>query len=88
MAGFKGIIRSGHIHVSLALGISIIGLAYVSKRLLEEPIKALYLGIPSFIMLAYETLIGMKKYPRLTKAIYWVIAILLATGLIIMAHMM
>jgi hypothetical protein len=87
MTGLRELIRSGHIHVSLALGVSIILLAYVSKHLLDTPIKSLYLAVPSFIMLGYETLIGTKKYPRLTKSVYWVVAILLVTTIIIIAHL-
>ena len=87
MSKIKELVKSGHIHVALALGISIIALAYVSKRMLAEPISPLYLGIPSFIMLAYETLLGSKKKTNLTHSIYWVIAIVLATAIIIGLHL-
>ena len=86
MSTFKELIKSGHIHVALALGISIIVLAYVSKRVLPVPIRPLYLSVTSLIMAAYEAAANLKKYERFAKSIYWVIAILLATVVIILIH--
>jgi len=83
----KELAVSGHIHVALALGISIIVLAYVSKRVLPEPMAPIYLSITSLIMLMYETLIGSKKKTRLTNSIYWVLAIFIATAIIIFIHL-
>jgi hypothetical protein len=81
-------LKSGHIHVSLATGSSIIILAYVSKRVLPEPMSYLALAGPPFLMVIYEALEGKEKYAHLTKSIYWVIAILVATAVDILAHML
>jgi hypothetical protein len=82
------LLHSGHIHVALALGASIIVLALVSKRVLPEPMDPLYLSITSLIMLGYETVVGTKKYRRLERSVYWVLAIVLATTLIILLHIL
>jgi hypothetical protein len=48
-----------------------------------EPI---YLSITSLIMVLYEAVVGSNKFKRITKSIFWVVAILLATGIIILIH--
>jgi hypothetical protein len=83
----KNLIKSGHIHVALALGASIIVLAYVSKRALPTPMKPIYLGVTSLIMVAYEAVAGTKKDHVLSRSIYWVSAIVLATAIIILTHL-
>jgi len=87
MGKLKELLKSGHIHVALALGISIIVLSYVSKRILPEPMEPLYLSITSLIMVAYEAALGTKKNHPLTKSIYWVLAIVTATAIIIILHL-
>ena len=52
MGEIKELLISGHIHVALALGISIIVLSYVSKRVLSTPMKPLYQSITPLIMVA------------------------------------
>jgi hypothetical protein len=37
MGKIKELFKSGHTHVALALGISIIAMSYVSKHVLPEP---------------------------------------------------
>ncbi|MCP4583910.1 MAG: hypothetical protein GY839_20045 [candidate division Zixibacteria bacterium] len=64
MSKLKELIRSGHIHVALALGISIIVLALFSKRVLAEPLSYLELSICGLLMLGYETVVQSKKTPR------------------------
>ena len=86
MASSKELLRSGHIHVSLALGISIIVLAYVSKRMLPAPMEPIYLSMTSLLMAGYEAVASRKKYKRLAKSWYWVVAIFAATVVIILIH--
>lgn len=84
----KDFFRSGHIQMALALGLSIIVLAYFSKRVFDTPIRPLYLSITSLIMAGYEAVANQKKYRHLAKTTYWVPAILLATLIIILIHAM
>jgi hypothetical protein len=77
-----GMLRSGHIHVSIATGLSILVMAYVSKRVLPEPLSYLQLAFPPFLMTVYEALVAKKKYAKFTKSRYWVIGIILATLLV------
>ena len=84
----KDFFRSGHIQVSLALGFSIVVLAYVSKRVLDVPMRSIYLSITSLIMAGYEAVANIKKYERYATPIYWVLAILTATLVIILIHVL
>ena len=86
MASCKEILRSGHIHVSLALGISIIVLAYVSKRMLPAPMEPIYLSMTSLLMAGYEAVENRKKYKRFAKSWCWVLSIFAATVVIIFIH--
>jgi hypothetical protein len=76
-------LRSGHVHISLATGISILAMASASKWLLPEPISYLELAFPPFLMTIYEALVSKKKYARYTRTLYWVAAILGATMVVI-----
>lgn len=76
-------LKSGHIHIALATGISIVVMAWVSKRVLPEPISYLHLAIPPFLMSIYEGLVSSKKYARYSKTVYWVAAIFAATLIVI-----
>ncbi|MCP4583908.1 MAG: hypothetical protein GY839_20035 [candidate division Zixibacteria bacterium] len=89
MKKLKELLKKGHLQVELTLGISILVLAYVSYYVLAEPIGYLELSIAGVIMLGYETVARSKKTARawFVKPVYWVIAIVVATALIIMRHM-
>jgi len=52
---------SAHIVVALATGVSIVVMAYASKRLMTEPIRDLWLAIPPFILAVYE---GVRNNPK------------------------
>jgi hypothetical protein len=88
MSKFKKLIKSGHIHVALALGMSIILLLYVSKRVLAEPMEPIYFSITSLIMLGYETAVGSRKIKHTQNSIYWILAIVVATAVIILLHIL
>ena len=84
MSKLKGTIRPGYIQIALATGFSIIVLAYVSKRVLPEPIGYLHLAIPPFIMVIYTAVAAKEKFTRFCKTPYWIAAIFIATLLIIL----
>jgi hypothetical protein len=86
MPEFKKLFKSPHIHISLAAGSSIIILAYVSKRVLPEPIGYLPLAIPPFLATIYESVLSKHEGKRICTTWYWVVAILIATALVIAFH--
>jgi len=84
MRKFKELLKSPHIQIALATGVSIIVMAYFSKRVLPEPIGYLPMTIPPFIALVYENVLNKHKNKKIATAWYWVIAIFVATALIIL----
>jgi len=84
MRKFKELIKSPHIQIALATGVSIIAMAYFSRRVLPEPIGYLPMAIPPFIALVYENVLNKNKKKKIATAWYWVIAILVTTALIIL----
>ena len=83
MLKFKESIKSPHVHIALATGFSIIILAYFSKRVLSEPLSYLSLAAPPFIATIFESLLGKHKDKKFMKTWIWVVAILIATALVI-----
>ena len=83
MASLKETINSPHIQIALVTGFSIIVLAYFSKKILPEPIGYLPLAIPPFIASIYEAILNKCKDSWIATTWYWVVAILLATALVI-----
>ena len=86
MSKLKEMIKSPHIHIAQATGASIIIMAYVSKRMLPEPMSYLALAIPPFVALIFETLLDRYKDSNFLTTWYWVVAIFLATALVILFH--
>lgn len=86
MQKLKELLKSPHIQISLATGVSIIALAYFSKKILPEPIGYLPLAIPPFIATIYEAVAAKHKNKKITTTWYWVAAILLATALVIVIY--
>ena len=86
MQKLKELLKSPHIQISLATGVSIIVLAYFSKKILPEPIGYLPLAIPPFIATIYEAVAAKKKNKKITTTWYWVAAILFATALVIVFY--
>jgi hypothetical protein len=80
----KEFFKSPHIQIALATGISIIVMAYFSKRVLAEPIAYLPLAIPPFIATIYEAV--LKKYENswISKTWYWIVLIFISTFLVIL----
>jgi len=86
MNKLKNFLKSPHIQIALATGLSIIVMAYFSKRVLPEPIGYLPMTIPPFIALIYENVLNKNKKKKVATALYWVIAIFAVTALIIILH--
>lgn len=74
------------VQIALALGASIIALAWVSKRVLDEPMRPLALGLTSFVVLVYEMVSVRYAERRWTRSRYWVAAVLLTTVVVILLH--
>ena len=87
MKKFIEFIKSPHIQIAFATGISIVIMAYVSKRVLEKPIGYLSLAIPPFIALIFETLLDKYKTSKFLKTWYWVTTVLLSAFIIILFQM-
>ncbi len=87
MSKLKQFITSPHIQIALATGVSIIAMAYFSKRILPEPIGYLPTAMPPFLMVIYEALLNRHENSRICTPWYWVVAILGSTALIIVLYM-
>lgn len=83
MSKLKEFLKSPHIQIALATGISIIVMAYFSKYVLARPIKYLPLAIPPFISTIYEVIYNKNKDSKFAKTWYWIAAIFIATALVI-----
>ena len=76
--------KSPHIQIALATGISIIVLAYFSKRVLPNPIGYLPTAFPPFLMVVYEAVKEKFKDRKIARVGYWIVAIFVATALVIL----
>ena len=86
MASLKEMIKSPHIQIAIATGTSIIIMAYFSKRVLPTPIGYLPLAIPPFIATIYEGFSTRSKNLKVFKTWYWILAIFVATTIIILFY--
>jgi hypothetical protein len=84
MVSIKEFFKSAHIQIALATGLSIIIMAYFSKYVLAKPIKYLPLAIPPFIVTIYEAVYSKNKDSKIATTWYWILAILIATALVIL----
>lgn len=83
MSGFKKLIKSPLVHIALATGISIIMMAYFSKRVLPESIGYLPMAVPPFLMTIHGAFSDRYKNSRIWMTWYWVAAIFFSTAVII-----
>lgn len=72
------------IQIALAAGASIIVLAYVSKRVLPQPLSTLELALPPFVATLFEAVAETRKGAWYTRPIFGIVAIALATVLVIL----
>ena len=61
MSKIKELFKSPHVQITMAAGFSIILMAYVSKRILPEPMDYLALALPPFIAVIFEGLLDRYK---------------------------
>jgi len=87
MSKLKKLLKSPHIQIALAAGISILLIASFSKWVLEKPINPFLLTIPALIEVGYEYFLKKDKESKIVKTWYWVCGILFSTILIIFIHM-
>jgi len=83
MSKIKDFLKNQHIQISFATGISILVLAYFSKRVLPEPLSYLEIAAPPFITTIYESLLKKHKDKKFMQTWIWVVAIFVATTLVI-----
>jgi hypothetical protein len=83
----KEFFSSKHIQLALVSGTSIIALAFVSKRMLDEPMDKLVISLPAFMVAMAEGFLGSKKKAWYTNLNYWMIAVALTTILIIVFNL-
>jgi len=88
MSKLKNFFLLPQIQVALATGISIIVLAIVSKKVLEEPMRNIVLAISPFIALLYDLLLSKHKDYKYLKPSYWIIVIAGVTVLIILYYLL
>lgn len=79
----KEFFKSSHVQIALATAVSIIAIAYFSKRVLPEPIGNLPAAIPPFIALIFEAVLNKYKNKKIATTWYWVVAIIGAAALIV-----
>jgi len=81
-------IKSPHVQLSLAVGTSILAVAIASKWLTPKPIGYLSQAFPPFLAVIYEAV--YKKHPdsKFCDIRYWIVAIVLATVLVVALHML
>ena len=80
-------LRTSHVQMAIAAGISIIAFAWFSKKVLADPINPLFLAVPPLIEAAYEGFLKKNKAAKFMKTGYWICAILISTAIIILFHM-
>jgi hypothetical protein len=83
----KEFFLSRHIQMALVTGASIIALSYVSKRVLAEPMRDLYIAVPGLILAFAEGMDRLRKRARYTSFYMWMAGAVLATALIIALHL-
>ena len=81
-----GLLKSPHIQISIATGISIILIAYFSKHVLPKPIGYLPTAIPPFFMVIYEAVVAKYKNHIITTTWYWIAIIFVSTALVIVLN--
>ena len=75
----------GHMLVALTTGICIVGLAYVSRRLVAEPISPVLLGVPPLLLGTYGMALRKYRGHPLMRPWVWALAIVTVSGLVALA---
>ena len=75
-----------HIYLACATGFSIVLMAWVSKKVLPEPLSYLELGLPPFLATLGEVLWSREGISLKLKTWHVIAAVLFSTGLIILLN--
>ncbi len=87
MAKVKEYFEHPIIQIALALGFSTIVLNRVSQWLSIEPIGDSAMAIPAFVAAIYGYVSFKYKNYKFSTTWYWIVAIFVATWLVILYHM-
>ena len=87
MSKLKEMLKSSHIQMAIAAGVSILAIATFSGLVLHRAMNPMLLTIPVLIEVIYEGLIKKYKQAGFMKTWYWVCAILLSTASIMILHL-
>ena len=77
-------LKSPHIQIAIAAGLSILAIATSSVWLPMTPLDPLLLTIPALIEVAHGVVLKKRKDCWYAKTGYWVCAILVSTALLIL----
>jgi len=81
-------IKSPRAQIAAAAGASILTLAIASKWLLPNSIGYLPLAFPPFLAVIFEAVYTKHPGSKVCTTWYWILAIVLATALVIALHML
>lgn len=87
MSKLKVMLKTSHIQIAIAAGVSILAIATFSGLVLHGTMNPFLLTIPVLIEVIYEGLLKKHKQAKFMKTWYWVCAILLSTALIMILHL-
>jgi hypothetical protein len=86
MQKIKELIKNPHVQIALVTAVSIIAMAYFSKRVLPKPIGYLPAAISPFLVGIFEAVYNKNKKGRFAVTWYWAAAILITTAVIIIFY--
>lgn len=84
MTNIKELMKSSHIQIALASGISMLTIACFTRWILKKPIDPFLLAIPALIEAAYEYVLKKHKDSKICRTWIWIVAILASTILILL----
>ena len=87
MSNIKKMLKTSHVQIALAAGISILAIAVFSAWVLPKPLDPILLTIPPLIEVVYEGLLKKYKGAGFLRTRYWIGTILLSTALLIVFHL-
>jgi hypothetical protein len=83
----KDFFGSKHIQLALVAGICLVAVAIVSKRVLPEPMRSMYIKLPALLVVLSEAAISFKKEIWYTNVRFWIPVILVVNISIIVIHL-
>jgi hypothetical protein len=81
------LLKADEVKVALVTGLCIIAQALILKRLLHAEADLLVSNAPVYLFIIYLMVKGSKKESKSTKPLYWSLAIVLITAVIIVRHL-